>query len=83
MACNGELRAVEKEEIADRLPPRTRQHYDDFRRCADCERIYWKGSHYTQLQEVVDRVKETLTRPLPPLNPAAKRSQNPQRGART
>lgn len=66
MACNGELRAVDKEAIADRLPPRTRQHYDDFRRCDDCERIYWKGSHYTRLLEVVDRVKETLTRPLPP-----------------
>lgn len=79
MACNGELRAVEKEEIADRLPPRTRQHYDDFRRCADCERIFWKGSHYTQLQEVVDRVEETLTRPLP-TNPAANGTQNPQRG---
>ncbi len=66
MVCNGELRVVEKEEIADRLLPKTRQHYDDFRRCTDCERIYWKGSHYAQLQEVVDRVKKTLTRPLPP-----------------
>jgi uncharacterized protein with PIN domain len=56
-ACNGELRAVEKEEIADRLLPGTRQHYDDFRRCTDCKRIYWKGSHHTQLQEIVNRVK--------------------------
>ena len=56
-ACNGELRAVEKDEIADRLLPRTQQHYDDFRRCTDCERIYWKGSHYPKLQEVVDHVK--------------------------
>ena len=29
------------------------------------ERIDWTGSHYPQLQEVVDRVKETLTRPPP------------------
>ncbi len=56
-ACNGELQVVEKEEIADRVLPGTRQHYDDFRRCTDCERIYWKGSHHAQLQEIVDYVK--------------------------
>lgn len=61
MACNGELRAVDKEEIADRIPPRTLQHYDVFHRCTDCERIYWKGSHHARLQEVVDRVEEALT----------------------
>ena len=60
-ACNGRLQAVEKEEIADRLLPGTRQHYDDFRRCPDCERIYWKGSHYAQLQEIVNLI-ETSTR---------------------
>jgi uncharacterized protein with PIN domain len=57
-ACNGELRDVEKEEIADRLLPRTREHYDEFRRCTDCERIYWKGSHHARLQDIVDRVAE-------------------------
>ena len=57
-ACNGELLAVEKDEIVDRLMPKTRQHYDDFRRCTDCERIYWKGSHHARLQEIVDRAKE-------------------------
>jgi uncharacterized protein with PIN domain len=57
MACNGALRAVDKEEIADGLQPRTRRHYDEFRRCGECAQIYWKGSHYAQLQKVVDSVK--------------------------
>ena len=56
--CNGELLTVEKEEIADRLLPRTLQYYDDFRRCADCRRIYWEGSHHARLNEIVDRVAE-------------------------
>ncbi len=62
MACNGELRAVEKDDIAERLTPRTREHYDDFRTCTGCERIYWKGSHYAELRRVVDRVEAALTR---------------------
>ncbi len=49
---------MEIEEIVDRLLPRTQEYYDDFRRCTDCERIYWKGSHYARLKEIVDRVKE-------------------------
>ncbi len=57
-ACNGELRDVEKEEIVDRLLPKTREHYDDFHRCTNCERIYWKGSHYARLKEIVDRVAQ-------------------------
>ncbi len=57
MACNGELQAVEEAEIADRVLTRTRAHYDDFRRCKDCERIYWKGPHHAQLQEIVDQVR--------------------------
>ncbi len=58
VACNGALQAVAKEEIADRLAEGTRRHHDDFRRCADCAQIYWKGSHYAQLQSVVDRIKD-------------------------
>ena len=58
VTCNGALRPVAKEEIADRLPPQTRRHYDDFRRCADCAQIYWKGSHYARLQKIVERVKD-------------------------
>jgi uncharacterized protein with PIN domain len=56
VACNGLLETVAKEEIADHLPPQTRRHYDDFRRCSDCAQVYWKGSHYAQLQKVVERV---------------------------
>ena len=58
VACNGALEPVAKEDIADRLAPRTRRHYDDFRRCADCAHIYWKGSHYARLQKVVDRIRD-------------------------
>ena len=65
MACNGELRVVDKGEIADLLLPKTRRHYDDFRRCIDCGHIYWKGSHHPRLHEIVDRVKASLAEPQP------------------
>ncbi len=54
--CNGQLVAVDKAEIGDRIPPLTRLHYDEFARCQSCSQIYWKGAHYDRIQQLVDRV---------------------------
>ncbi len=56
--CNGSLRPVSKQSIAHRLPPKTRQYYDEFRVCGGCEQVYWKGSHYQRMQEFIQRVVE-------------------------
>jgi uncharacterized protein with PIN domain len=60
MRCNGELVAVRKEEVIDRLEPMTRRYYSDFVRCADCGRIYWPGSHHAKLLRLVEQVREQL-----------------------
>ncbi|HLH05346.1 MAG TPA: Mut7-C RNAse domain-containing protein [Bryobacteraceae bacterium] len=49
MACNGELRAVSKDEIIDLLPPHTRATRSEFSRCSACRRIYWRGTHYERM----------------------------------
>ena len=53
-ACNGELAAVSKDEVADRLEPGTRRRYDRFSRCGSCGRVYWRGAHGRRLDAVVD-----------------------------
>lgn len=54
--CNGELAAVPKESVLDRLEPLTRRYYDEFSRCADCGQIYWPGTHFDRLVRLVDRL---------------------------
>ncbi len=54
--CNGQLRTVPKEQISDRLEPKTREHYQEFSICVSCGQIYWKGSHYQKIQGFVDSV---------------------------
>jgi len=54
--CNGVLKAARKEDIADRLPPDTRQRYDEFAICPDCSRIYWKGSHYERMNQLINQI---------------------------
>jgi uncharacterized protein with PIN domain len=56
--CNGLLEAVSKDEVYERLEPKTRIYYDEFRICRSCDQIYWRGSHFErleqQLQELLD-----------------------------
>ena len=47
--CNCELSLVEKTDIMDRLEPLTDKYYDEFHICINCDRIYWKGSHYERM----------------------------------
>ncbi|MES9968588.1 MAG: Mut7-C RNAse domain-containing protein [Candidatus Thiodiazotropha sp.] len=62
MECNGCLAAVDKERIQDQLPARVRQHYADFWRCDACGRIYWKGSHYQEMQAFIDTLMRRQTK---------------------
>ncbi len=56
MACNAELLAVDKDAVLDRLPRRTANYFDEFHRCPECMRIYWKGSHYDKMKRYVQEV---------------------------
>lgn len=54
--CNGVLEPVDKAAILDRLEEHTRQYYDEFRRCPDCGRVYWQGSHYARMQRLIAEI---------------------------
>jgi uncharacterized protein with PIN domain len=56
--CNGELRDVAKRIVEPILPPRTRDHYEQFRMCRECGRVYWQGSHWPRLQRIVDDARD-------------------------
>jgi uncharacterized protein with PIN domain len=59
IACNGMLSKVEKEEIVDQLEPGTKKYFDDFSRCEDCGKIYWKGSHHDRMNGLIDWIKNS------------------------
>jgi len=56
LRCNTRLQPVEKQAVLERLEPLTRRYYHEFRRCPQCDQIFWKGSHYERMQALVDRV---------------------------
>jgi len=58
IACNGVLHAAPKENIIDILQQNTALYFDDFWQCDDCNRIYWKGSHYERMLQLVEDINE-------------------------
>ncbi|QGX40780.1 Mut7-C RNAse domain-containing protein [Permianibacter aggregans] len=55
LRCNGELKPVAKQEVAELLPERVRRDQSSFVRCQQCRKIYWPGSHYSRLRERFQR----------------------------
>jgi hypothetical protein len=54
--CNAKLVLVRKEDVLHRLEPLTRRYFDEFALCPECDQIYWKGSHYTRMLQIIQSV---------------------------
>jgi uncharacterized protein with PIN domain len=54
--CNLPLAEISKDEVEDRLPETVAQTYERFRTCSGCRRIYWEGSHWRRMRELLARV---------------------------
>lgn len=63
--CNALLQVVSKDLISDRLQPETRKHYEEFRICPRCNRLYWKGSHYQRMARLIERMIDSMKPALP------------------
>lgn len=49
MACGGELRPVAKDEVRERIPPRTARWKDVYFVCAACGKLFWQGTHWERI----------------------------------
>ena len=66
--CNQLLQEVNKADILDRLDVLTRLYFEEFHICPACQQIYWKGSHFDNMQKVISelrRAPDTSSHSLP------------------
>jgi len=61
MMCNGLLEPVDKQDILKRIPPKVAARQDEYFICQDCDKLYWRGTHYPKLQHMIARILETET----------------------
>lgn len=60
MACGGALVDVPREDVAHEVPPNAYRACSDFFRCAACQRLYWRGTHWARIEATRARVASRL-----------------------
>jgi uncharacterized protein with PIN domain len=56
MDCNGRIDKADKAVISDQIDSRVLQRFKEFRQCQDCGKIYWHGSHYKSMFQLISKV---------------------------
>ncbi len=51
--CNAELQPRMPAAVAERVPPYVRRTQSRYSECPDCGRIYWAGTHWQRMREVL------------------------------
>lgn len=59
LRCNTPLESLDPEEARARVPPWVARMHKDFRGCANCGRVYWRGTHVDRMSKAL----EALTSP--------------------
>lgn len=54
--CNALVLPATPQEVAGIVPPFVLRHHDQFRRCPDCLRVYWSGTHRRLALERLSRL---------------------------
>ena len=57
MTCNGDLAIVDKETVRESVSDNTFDSFDAFHQCQSCQKIFWKGSHYERMQDLIEEVR--------------------------
>jgi hypothetical protein len=66
MICNGALSPVSRLSVKSIVPPLAFRRFRVFRRCRGCGRVYWRGTHYRRLQQLVSRFRRAQAPALSP-----------------
>jgi hypothetical protein len=54
LRCNTLLAHADKEQVRQQLPAQVALLHDEFLRCPDCGRAYWKGGHFRRMSQWID-----------------------------
>lgn len=57
--CNSLLSEIDKNEVREIVPEQVFQRHETFCRCAGCDQVYWKGTHFDRLSEIIEGLKQS------------------------
>ncbi|MBM3700139.1 MAG: hypothetical protein FJW68_04390 [Actinobacteria bacterium] len=56
--CNAELEEIKKENAQSKVPPYVYSTQNYFLLCKSCGKIYWRGTHYKNIYEFFNKLKD-------------------------
>jgi uncharacterized protein len=54
--CNQPLEEATKNSVREQVPPYVFHTQEHFRRCANCGRVYWRGTHWAHMLERLEDI---------------------------
>jgi len=54
--CNGQLAEITREEARERVPAYVARTQETFMACPACQRVYWRGTHWRQMDEQLGHI---------------------------
>lgn len=58
LRCNALLQPVERSAVREHVPPYIWQTQGHFSCCPDCGRLYWRGTHWERMQEMLRQLQQ-------------------------
>lgn len=55
--CNTQLEKICKDKVINEIPPLTAQNTEEFYICTNCNKIYWKQTHYELFSQKINDIK--------------------------
>ena len=65
LVCNGLLAPVAKGGILARIPPRIAVEQNEFFCCTNCQKLYWRGTHYPKLEKRIVAIVGNMDKKSP------------------
>ena len=59
MDCGGEFQQVDKEQMRERIPPRTYRWLDQYFVCRRCGKLFWHGTHWEKIQAQLHKLQKS------------------------
>jgi uncharacterized protein len=56
LECNYPLVNIPKDQTEERVPPYVWQTQNEYRECPQCQRVYWKGTHWVRMNSRLSRL---------------------------
>lgn len=56
--CNTILTKIDREKVKGKVPDRIYNRHSEFWYCKRCDKVYWKGSHWENMKERIEKINE-------------------------